>query len=118
MLIIIDEVLADVESVNGPYSRNLQLFEDYSGEHSIHVAAYTEGRVLTVFREDWVDGEPAAPDQRLSEISADEVMKRLDAKNYYYMLKKLREKFNTSSAMDDIKAWLQQEGLSFVETNE
>jgi hypothetical protein len=34
------------------------------------------------------------------------------------MLKKLREKFNTSSAMDDIKAWLQQEGLSFVETNE
>jgi hypothetical protein len=45
-------------------------------------------------------------------------MKRLDAKNYYYMLKQLREKFNTSSAIDDIKAWLQQEGFSFVETNE
>jgi hypothetical protein len=118
MLIIFDEVLADVESVNGPYSRTLQLFEDYSGEHSIHVAAYTEGRTLIVFREDWVDGEPAAPDQRLSEISADEVMKRLDAKNYYYMLKKLRENFNTSSALDNIKGWLQQEGLSFVETNE
>jgi hypothetical protein len=82
------------------------------------VAAYTEGRSLTIFREDWVNGEPAAPDQRLSDISADEVMKRLDAKNYYYMLKQLREKFNTSSAMDDIKAWLQKEGLSFVETNE
>jgi hypothetical protein len=82
------------------------------------VAAYTEGRTLTVFREDWVDGEPAAPDQRICDISADDVMKRIDAKNYYYMLKKLREKFNTSSAMDDIKAWLQKEGLSFVETNE
>ena len=82
------------------------------------MAAYTEGRCLTIFREDWVNGEPAAPDQRLSDISADEVMKRLDVKNYYCMLKKLREKFNTSSAMDDIKAWLIQENLSFIETNE
>ena len=115
MLILFDEVLSDVESVDGPYCRNIQLFEDYSNDHQIHVVASTAGRKLTILREDWKDCKPAAPDQKLDEISADEVMKRLGAKNYYYMLQKLCERFNASTALDDIKAWLIQENLSFKE---
>lgn len=115
MIILFDEVLADVESVDGPYSRSIQVFKDCSDGHHIHVLASTTGRTLNIFREDWKDGVPSAPAQELCDISADEVQSRLGARNYYYMLQKLHERFNTPSAFDDIKAWLLQENLSFKE---
>ena len=109
------KLIADeLEYISSNYLTSIKFYEKDLFVDSSQTAE-TEFPVLLM---DWVDGEPAAPDQRISDISADEVMKRLDAKNYYYMLKKLREKFNVSTAMEEIKAWLQKEGLSFVETNE
>ena len=113
-MVLLDEVVADVEAFRGPESQNIQIFEEHNDNHRYHVGANTVGRVLTIFQEEWKDTEYISPHLRLEEIPADEVMARLGANNYYYMLEQLKDRFGTATAFDDIKSWLDKEKITYV----
>lgn len=113
-LVLLDEVVADVEAFRGPESRDIQIFEEYNDKHHFHVGAHTVGRVLTIFQEEWKDSESISPNQHLEEISADEVMARMGAKNYYYMLEQLKDRFGKLTAFEDIKSWLDTEKIAYT----
>ena len=115
LLIIFDEVLADVEAIQGPLSYSKQLyytgfFVDDDNWYCAYVA--TEGRQMYL-----LEGEFPWGSRRvyLNDINADEVMKRLEAVDYPDMLNKLKERYNTSTALADIKSWLDAESIAYKE---
>ena len=113
-MVLLDEVVADVDAFRGPESQNVQIFEEHNANHYFHVGANTVGRVLTIFQEEWKDGESISPNLHLEDISADEVMSRLGAKNYYYMLDQLKDRFSKLTAFEDIKSWLDTEKITYT----
>jgi hypothetical protein len=113
LLIIFDEVLADVEAIQGPLSYSKQLyytgfFVDDDNWYCAYVA--TEGRQMYL-----LEGNDPFSSRRvyLNDINADEVMKHLEAVDYPDMLNKLKDRYHTSTALEDIKSWLEAEDITY-----
>ena len=78
-----------------------------------HVIASVYSRILSITEESLKDEAFFADHHHIGQINADAVMTALGAKDYHDMLKKFKEKFSTSSAFADIKAWLTASGITF-----
>ena len=112
VLIIFDEVLDDVEAIEGPLSYSKQLyFSGYSVDYDNWYCAYvaTEGRQMYLLE----GKQPHTTSLIYAEIDADAVMKRLKAVDYPDMLNKLKDRYHTSTALEDIKSWFDAEGITY-----
>ena len=114
-LIQMDDVRADAEAMAGPEPITCQLYEYADESISSHVVVNTEGRSMTVFEEIWKDCAPAEPMKKLEEISADEVMKLLNAKNYFEGVDMLKERFGSATGYQDIKNFFDEMHVSYQE---
>ena len=112
-LIQMDDVRADAEAIAGPEPITCQLHESCDGDIMRQVVVNTEGRMLSVFEEIWKDGEPFEPMKTVEDISADEVMKVLNAKNYFDGVDIMTERFGTETGYQDFKAFLEAEHISY-----
>lgn len=114
--ILFDELRADAEIIDGPIGASDEIFSESSDDSMHHVIASAFSRILSI-TEETIKGEAIFTDHHhIGQINADAVMTAIDAKDYRDMLKKLKEKFSTSSAFVDIKAWLTASGITFEET--
>ena len=114
-LIQMDDVRADAEAIAGPEPITCQLHESCDGDVMRQVVVNTEGRMLSVFEEIWKDGEPFEPMKTVEDISADEVMKVLNAKNYFDGVDIMTERFGFATGYQDFKAFLDTEHISYKE---
>ena len=115
-LIIFDEVLEDVEVIDGPSSVSESLYYDDRLNSKYCVCAHTDGRKLTICENDWSETIPLTELRNLENIDADKVQKLLRTRNYAQMLDVLKSRFNTPSAFDDIRVWLDSEHLTYTES--
>ena len=111
-MIIFDEVIADIETMQGPLSYSKQLYYtgysvDYDNWKCISVA--TEGQQMFLLE----GKQPNTQKISVNNINADEVMKRLEAIDYPDMLNKLKEHYHTFTALEDVKSWLDAEGITY-----
>ena len=114
--ILFDELRADAEIIDGPIGATEEIYSESTEEEMHHVVASAFSRILS-FTEETIKGEAIFTDHHhIGQINADAVMTAIDAKDYRDMLKKLKEKFSTSSAFADIQAWLTASGITFEET--
>ena len=115
-LIIFDEVLDDVEAIDGPSSVSETLYYDVRLKSKYCLCAHTEGRKLTICENDWSETIPMTELRNLENIDADKVQNKLRTRNYAQMLDAMKSRFNTPSAFDDIRAWLDSEQLAYTES--
>ena len=113
-MVLLDEVLADAEAIDGPISVFMNLFKDINNEDSksfgLSVGTHTIGRDLYIENTSF-QGDYFIIDEIV--VDADEIMCKMEAPNYYQMLKKLKERFNKETAHDDIIEWLNEERIDF-----
>lgn len=114
-LIQMDDVRADAEAIAGPEPITCQLYEYADESISSHVVVNTEGRSMTVFEEIWKDFAPAEPMKKLEDISADEVMKLLNVKNYFEGVDLMKERFGSATGYQDFKNFLDEMHVSYQE---
>ncbi len=116
-LVIFDEVLDDVEAIYGPKDVGGILFQETKNDSWYTVYFDTHRRKIEL-TEEWElknNGDLDIHKRYLRNINADEVMKRLEAVDYPDMLNKLKERYNTSTALADIKSWLDAESIAYKE---
>ena len=114
--ILFDELRADAEIIDGPIGATEEIYCESSEEEMHHVVASAYSRILSI-TEETIKGEAVFADHHhIGQINADAVMTALCANDYRDMMKKLQEKFSTSSAFADIQAWLTASGITFEET--
>jgi len=114
--ILFDELRADAEIIDGPIGASDDIFTESTDDSTHHVIASAYSRILSITEETMKDDAIFADHHHIGQINADAVMTALNAKDYRDMLKKLKEKFSTSSAFADIQAWLTASGITFEET--
>lgn len=114
-LIQMDDVRADAEAIAGPESITCQLYEYADESIMSHVVVNTEGRSMCVFEEIWKDGKPSEPMKAMEKISADEVMKLLNAQNYFEGVDLLKVRFGSVTGYQDIKNFLDEMHVSYQE---
>ena len=114
-LIIFDELLEDVEAIDGPASVEEQIYVDGDFPTHYSISARTEGRRLSICEDDCFGVRPLSELRKLEDIDADKVQKLLGARNYTQMLNAMRSLCITSSPFDSLKAWLDKEHLSYKE---
>ena len=114
-LIQMDDVRADAEAIAGPEPITCQLYGHSDGDIMRQVVVNTEGRSMSVFEEIWKGGEPFEPMKTVEDISADEVMKVLNAKNYFDGVDIMTERFGSETGYQDFKAFLEAEHISYKE---
>ena len=115
-LIIFDEVLEDAEAIDGPASVSDELYFDNRLHSQYCICAHTDGHKLTICEDDWTETIPIAELRNLENIDADKVQKLAKARNYSQMLVFLKKHCKSSSAFEDIKAWLDSNHLTYNET--
>lgn len=115
VLVLFDEIIADAEQIDAPYSEHNVLFEDLDSKPWFHVLAYTEKRELTILKEQMMSESDTCDNIQIV-LSADEVKQRLNVETHGIMLKKLKERFNARTAYEDIKAWFDKEGIAYKES--
>ena len=115
-VILFDELRADAEIIDGPIGASDDIFTESTDDSTHHVVASAYSRILSITEETIKDEAIFADHHHIGQINADAVMTALNAKDYRDMLKKLKEKFSTSSAFADIQAWLTASGITFEET--
>ena len=115
-LIILDELQADAEAVNGPLEEYAELYFESDENSWYHVVVGNKGRKMHLFEEETPAGSSDIASHWLKEIDADAVMKRLEVADYLDMFKKFREQYNTKTAFQDIKAWLDAENFMYEES--
>ena len=114
-MILFDEVRQDAEVIDGPLGTSADLYEETSDDYMYRVVANVDSRILTIIEEDWNTEVNFVEQRMLHDINADKIMNILEAQDYFEMTKKLKQKFSTRSAYDDIKSWLNSLGISFNE---
>jgi len=114
--ILFDELRADAEIIDGPIGASDEIFTESTDDAMHHVIASAYSRILSFTEETIKDEAIFADHHHIGQINADAVMTALNAKDYRDMLKKLKEKFPTSSAFADIKSWLTDSGINFEES--
>lgn len=114
--ILFDELRADAEIIDGPIGATEEIYCESSEEDMHHVVASAYSRILSITEETIKDETIFADHHHIGQINADAVMTALNAKDYRDMLKKLKEKFSTSTAFADIQTWLTASGITFEET--
>ena len=115
--ILFDELRADAEIIDGPIGATEEIFSEYSKdeneEHLVVASAYS--RILSLTEDTIKNVVDYTGHHHIDQINADTVMTILGAKDYRDMMNKLKEKFHSHSAFNDIKAWLTASGISFEE---
>lgn len=111
--ILFDELRADAEVIDGPIGVSDEIFVESTADAMHHVIASAYSRILSITEESLKDEAFFADHHHIGQINADAVMTALGAKDYHDMMKKLKEKFSTSSVFADIKAWLTASGITF-----
>jgi len=114
--ILLDELRADAEVIDGPIGATEEIFSESSEDEMHHVVASAYSRILSVTEDTVKDEAEFINHHHIGQINADAVMSALGADDYRDMLKKLKEKFSNRSAFSDIKAWLTSSGITFEET--
>jgi len=114
--ILFDELRADAEIIDGPIGATEEIYSESTEEEMHHVVASAYSRILSITEETMKDDAIFADHHHIGQINADAVMTALNAKDYRDMLKKLKEKFSTSTAFADIQTWLTASGITFEET--
>ena len=114
--ILFDELRADAEIIDGPIGASDDIFTESTDDSTHHVIASAYSRILSFTEETIKDDAIFADHHHIGQINADAVMTALNAKDYRDMLKKLKEKFSTSTAFADIQTWLTASGITFEET--
>ena len=115
-VILFDELRADAEIIDGPIGASDDIFTESTDDAMHHVIASAYSRILSFTEETIKDDAIFADHHHIGQINADAVMTALCANDYRDMMKKLQEKFSTSSAFADIQAWLTASGITFEET--
>lgn len=116
-VILFDELRADAEIIDGPIGASDDIFTESTDDSTHHVIASAYSRILSFTEETIKDEAIFADHHHIGQINADAVMTALNAKDYRDMMKKLQEKFSTSTAFADIKTWLTSSGITFDETD-
>lgn len=114
--ILFDELRADAEIIDGPIGASDEIYTESTDDAMHHVIASAYSRILSFTEETIKDETIFADHHHIGQINADAVMTALNAKDYRDMLKKLKEKFSTSTAFADIQTWLTASGITFEET--
>ncbi len=113
-MVLLDEVLADVEAIDGPVPDFVELYDGDTDNHLHHVIVNTNNRQMTLMDEEVRNDIPEV-NGWLGEIDADVVMQRLQASDYPDMLQKLADRFKGPSSFADMKAWLDAEKIIYKE---
>lgn len=115
-LIILDELQADAEAVNGPLEEYAELYFESDEDSWYHVVVGNKGRKMHLFDEEKQAGSDNIISHWLKEIDADAVMKQLEVVDYLDMFKKFKEQYNTKTAFQDIKAWFDAKNFTYEES--
>ena len=112
--VTMDEIREDAFLVDGPEPMKQHLCEYDDFEFSTYITAFMERRTVRVEKEIMNNRVSELSIYALKEISADELMDRLDASDYADMMKKLKKRFSGKGAYDKFKTYLDTEKIAYV----
>lgn len=115
-LIVLDEVVKDVDAIDGPGIASEELYYDERNNCQYQVCAHTHRHILTICENDISGTIPVKELRTLEQIDSEKVQEILGAGSYEQMLKIMKNRFCTPSSFDDIKSWLDAEHITYTET--
>ena len=113
-LILMDEVVEDMENILGHDPVDDELCSYCENGHSYHAHMIVERDKMEIYWEDLPDDDftmERMTSGRVKDIDAKAVLKIFKADDYEDMLDKIKERFNSHSAYDDLVAYLKENGI-------